>query len=85
MRILTPAGVPDSHYTVGKIRISTVGPSYSRAFVIPAPRYRRSLQGAVAILKRTHGVWRVTAIGTSELACGIRRAIRRDLGVDYCP
>jgi hypothetical protein len=75
------AGVPDSHYTVVAIRISTIAPAYAKAETRPRPAYRMDFDRAFALLKRTRGRWRVIEFGTGEVGCGLRRSVKRELHV----
>ncbi|HEX2396598.1 MAG TPA: hypothetical protein VHI73_00505 [Solirubrobacteraceae bacterium] len=69
--------VPDAAYTIGFIRVSTIGP-WARARIVPRPD--RVVQSATAVLSRVGTTWRLRDVGTVDVGCGIVPfAVRRDL------
>jgi hypothetical protein len=80
------AGVSDKRYTVRYIRISTVstpGRTYGRLRLVPRPG--SGYDGALGIVRRLRGHWRLIDLGTAGAGCKtLPRAVRVDLEVE-CP
>ena len=71
--------VPDSHYDVKRIRLTTVAHGWARAEIVPRPKYAATAQGATALLRKVDGRWRVRNVGTDGLGCHIPRGVAADL------
>jgi hypothetical protein len=68
------------HPTISKIRVSLANTAYATANV-----YVRSVGGALVLLHKLYGTWRVTDIGTEFVGCGkAPKAVRVDLELT-CP
>jgi hypothetical protein len=80
------AGVPDGRYNVRYVRISTVatpGRVYGRVRLVPRPG--SAYDGALGIVRRLRGRWRLIDLGTAGAGCTtLPRAVRADLKVE-CP
>jgi hypothetical protein len=65
--------IPRSHYNVAGQTVSTVSRFWALADVVARPKFRNSLQGAVALAVRLAGTgrWVVVDVGTDEVGCGI--------------
>ena len=65
--------VPQSHYTLTDVRISTVSRSWASAAVTPTARYRSSLQSISVVAVQPGGTrsWVVVDAGSAQVGCGI--------------
>jgi hypothetical protein len=65
-------GIPRSHYTVTKARISTVSVSWATANITPTKAYQSTMQGAYAFFVEPAGTksWVLVDLGTADVGCG---------------
>lgn len=85
--------VPTKHYTVTKVKISTVSAAWAMASLVPAKGYRNKFQAATVVAVRPAGTskWVVVDLGTADVGCGIAPdAVLADLlglkrGESPCP
>lgn len=69
------------HFKLRNPRISTAGP-WARAAIVPTGVYSDPFDPAIGLFKRSHGSWRLKAVGTSGVGCSkprAPRAVRKDL------
>jgi hypothetical protein len=74
-------GSPSTYHVVD-IRVAS-GNQYASANTAPVDPTTH--QGALVILHSSHGRWRVIQFGSSDLGCGLPRAIQKDLDVTPPP
>jgi hypothetical protein len=75
------AVVDDDRYDVRHVVLSDVrtpGRLYDRIALVP---HDDRLDGALGIVRRLHGHWRLIELGTAEVGCRLPRAVRRDLRI----
>jgi hypothetical protein len=68
-------------FKLSKPRISTKGP-WAKAAVIPNGTYTDPFDPTIGLFKRSHGNWKLKAIGSSGVGCSkprAPRAVRKDL------
>lgn len=71
-----------SRFAVPRIRISATDPDFASADLLGWDAAGTPIQGAVAVLRRDAGTWKVLDIGTDSTGCGIPApAVRRELRV----
>jgi hypothetical protein len=65
---------------IGHIRVSVANPAFATAAI-----YKASIGGALILLHKLYGTWRVTALGSAFVGCGkAPKAVRVDLEIS-CP
>lgn len=69
-------GVAASQFTVERVRVSRVNPSWAAAALVP--KRSADLDPADVLVRRTKSTWVVSDLGTAEVGCGV--APRRVLG-----
>jgi hypothetical protein len=77
---LVPKQIRRGHFRLGKPRISSAGP-WARGNIL-TENYDDPFNPVVALFKRSHGHWRLKAVGTEGVGCSKPRAprsVRRDL------
>ena len=65
--------VPQSHYRLTEVRISTVSKRWASAEVTPTARYRASLQSISVVAVQPGGTrsWVVVDAGSADVGCGV--------------
>jgi hypothetical protein len=59
-------GVPPGHYTIVKLQVSSVDPSWALFLLDPNPN---TYQGGYGFLHQTNAMWSVTGFGTALVGC----------------
>jgi hypothetical protein len=65
--------VPKRRYTVTRVRLSTVGPAWAMASLVPTKPFRNRFQTATVVAVEPAGTrsWVVVDLGSAGVGCGI--------------
>jgi hypothetical protein len=80
--------ISKSWYTVDRIRISSLSPSWALAWQTATKKGEGKFQPAYFILMQPQGAttWTVASLGTALVGCGVApNAVIKDLTGDACP